>query len=200
MKSFCLSALISCGLLLGAAQTKGQTLFAYTENRNIIIRWTSANEEGIDRYVIERSNDSIHFTPLHEIVSKGPFTDQGENSYQDADTYPPASVNFYRLRTVLRDGGSFLSPTLRVDVETRDMPVLKPTVIHMGGTLRLDNYRSDQLLTVNIFDANGTLLGSYMVNGTNFNINTDKLAKGILFYRISDKTHPLIDAGKLMIL
>ncbi|HEY4112073.1 hypothetical protein [Puia sp.] len=200
MRSFCISGLIFCGLLLSAAQTSAQTLFAYTENNNIILRWTAANERFVDRYVVEHSTDSVYFTSLHEVVSKGPFTDDTENSYQDADTYPSASANFYRVRTVLRDGGSFYSAVVRADVNTMDMPVLKPTVIHMGGTLRLDNYRSNQLLTVNIFNANGTLLGSYMVNGTSFNINTDRLAKGILFYRISDATHPLIDAGKLMVL
>jgi hypothetical protein len=44
------------------------------------------------------------------------------------------------------------------------------------------------------------LLASYLVNSTNFNLNTDRLPTGILFYRISDKKNALIDAGKLMIL
>jgi hypothetical protein len=199
MKKLLFSGLIFCGLLMAAAQTNGQTLFAYTENNIVILRWTTASERFIDHYIVEHSGDSIHFTPLHELVSKGPFTDEADNVYEDADTYPSSSVNFYRVQAVTKDGGSFYSPVVRADVDTRDRPVLKPTVIHMGGTLRLDNYHSGQLLTVNIFNANGTLLGSWLVNGTSFNIDTDRLAKGILFYRISDEKHPLIDAGKLMI-
>ncbi|HLZ88205.1 MAG TPA: hypothetical protein VKQ52_13215 [Puia sp.] len=215
MRKFYFSGLISCSLLLAAAQTNAQSfeqngdpvmvsspnhtgLLAYAENNIIIIRWTSANERNIDRYIIERSDDSIHFTTLHELLSKGPVTTDAANTYEDADSYPATSTNYYRLRTVLRDGGAFYSSVVKVDIDARDLPVLKPTVLHMGGTLRLDNYRN-QPVTVNIFNANGTLLGSWMVNSTSFNINTDRLARGILFYRISDETHPLIDAGKLMI-
>lgn len=215
MKKFFFSALISCGLLLAAAQTNGQTfeqngapifasspdhpgLFAYAENNIVIIRWSSANEQDIDRYVIERSTDSIHFTPMHEVISKGGGTVAADNSYEDADSYPASPVNFYRLRTVFREGNAFYSPAVKVDLSGRDMPVLRPTILHLGGTIRLDNYRG-QPLTVNIFNGNGTLLGSYLVNSNSFNINTDRLARGILFYRISDETHPLIDAGEIMI-
>ena len=198
MKKLLFSGLISCGILSGTAQTSSP-LFAYTENNIVIIRWTAANERFIDHYVLEHSSDAVHFTSLHEIVSKGPVTDEPDNSYEDADTYPSTAVNYYRLRTVLQDGGSFYSPVVKAEIDNKDMPVLKPTVIHLGGTLRLDNYHSGQLLTVNIFNANGTLVGSWLVNGTSFNIDTGRLAKGILFYRISDKSHALIDAGKLMI-
>ena len=204
MKKLYFSGLISCGLLLAAAQTNGQIvsspdhtgLLAYAENNIVILRWTTANEGNIDRYFIEHSTDSIHFTALHDVVSTGAIDVNG--SYEDADTYPMSPVNFYRLVTILTDGSSVYSSAVKVDLGKRDLPVLKPTVLHMGGTLRMDNYH-DQPLTVNIFNANGTLLGSWLVNSTSFNINTDRLAKGILFYRISDETHPLIDAGKLMV-
>ncbi|HXB07459.1 MAG TPA: T9SS type A sorting domain-containing protein [Puia sp.] len=199
MKKLLFSGLISCGLLLLTAQTKGQNLFGYAENKMIILRWTTSNEQFIDRYIVERSTDSVHFTTLHEVISKGPFTTEGENTYQDADAWPEGAANFYRIQTVLKAGGSLYTPAIRVDIDPRNRPVLKPTVIHMGGNLFVDNYHSSQPITVDIFNANGTLLGSWLVNGTAFTINTDRLAKGILFYRISDETHPLIDAGKLMI-
>ncbi len=200
MKKLLFSGLIFCGLLFVAAQTSGQQLFAYPENKIVIIHWSAANEQFIDRYIVERSTDSVHFTALHEVASKGPFTDVQDNGYADADSYPAGAVNFYRLQTVLRDGGSLYSAAFRVDMDTREMPAINPTVIHMGGTLRVDNYHSGRPLTVNFFNARGSLVGSYLVNGTSFNINTDQLSKGILFYRISDQTHPLIDAGKVLVL
>ena len=199
MKRFCFSGLIFCGLLLTTAQTNGQTIFAYTENKMVVLRWTSANEQFIDRFIVERSTDNNHFTALHEVVSKGPFTAETDNSYEDADAWPPNAINFYRVQTVLKDGGSLYSAAVRVAIDSTNRPMIKPTVIHLGGNLFVDNYHANQLLTVNIFNANGTLLRSFMVNGTSFTINTEHLAKGILFYRISDETHPLIDAGKLMI-
>lgn len=213
MKKFFFSALISCGLLLAAAQTNGQTfeqngdpifvsspdhsgLYAYAQNNIVILRWSTGNERDIDRYIIEHSSDGIHFSPLHEIVSKDAI--DADSSYEDADSYPASVINFYRLETVFKDGNALYSPAVKVDLSGRDMPVLTPTVLHLGGTLRLENYHG-QPLTVNIFSAGGTLVGTWLVNSSSFNINTDRLPMGILFYRISDEHHPLIDAGKLLI-
>lgn len=193
------SCLIFCGFLLAAAQTRAQTLFAYAENRMVVLRWTASIEQFIDRYVVERSSDNNHDTALHEVVSKGPFTTESDNQYEDADAWPVNAVNFYRVETVLKDGGSLFTAPVRVAINPTNRQVIKPTVIHTGGNLFLDNYHSNQLLTVNIFNGNGTMLGSYMVNGTSFTINTGGLPRGILFYRISDERHALIDAGKLMI-
>ena len=217
MKKLIFSALIFCGVLLVTAQTNGQSfanngdpiivspadhsrLFAYAEQNIIILQWSTGNEKNVDRYIIERAADSIHFNTLHEVVSRGTISQDDQDSlYRDMDSYPTSPVNYYRLRTVLSDGSSLYSAVVRADVDSRKTPILKPTVLHMGGTLRMDNYH-EQPLTVNFFNANGTLMGSFIVNSTSFNIPTSGWNKGIFFYRISDASHPLIDAGKIMIL
>lgn len=214
MKRFILSGLISCSLLFAAAQTNGQTFgqngtpifvsstdhsafFAYTDNNTVILRWKTGNEREVDRYVIERAIDTVHFNTMDEVVAKG-VIDQ-DSSYSDMDSYPSSPINYYRLRTVLKDGSSFVSDFVRVDMNTDKMPVLYPSVLHMGGTLRMNNYH-EQPITVNFFNERGTLMGSFMVNSTSFDIPSQGWGKGIFFYRISDETHPLINAGKIMIL
>jgi hypothetical protein len=89
---------------------------------------------------------------------------------------------------------------VRVNVDPGDQPIIKPNAVHMGGTLFVTNNRSNRPITINFFDAYGTLLGSSLVNGTAFTIPTDRLKQGVVFYRISDQTRPLISAGKLVIL
>ena len=84
-------------------------------------------------------------------------------------------------------------------MDTRRTPVLKPTILQTGSTIRMDNYH-EQPLTVNFFNANGRLMGSFIVNSTSFDIPTTGWNKGVFFYRISDATHPLITAGKIMII
>src|SRR5258707_9201710 len=113
MKKLLFSGLISCGFLLTAAQTSGQTLFAYAENNNVVLRWSAANERFILRYIVERSSDSIHFTPLHEVVSKGPYTDDTDNAYEDADTYPTTAENYYRVQAGVKHGRSFYTPAAK---------------------------------------------------------------------------------------
>ena len=214
MKKWFLSGLVACSLLGITASGKGQSfanngapiivspadhsgLFAYPENTAIILRWSTGNERGVDRYVIEHSTDSVYFNPLHEIVSRGGI--DMDSTYRDIDPYPTSSSNYYRLKTVLSDGSAFYSATVRVDMDSRKTPVLKPTVLQTGSTIRMDNYH-EQPLSINFFNASGRLVGSFIVNGTSFDIPTTGWNKGIFFYRISDATHPLITAGKIMII
>lgn len=203
MKKFYFSALISCSLLLTAAQTNGQvdhsSLYAYTENQNVIVlRWSTGNERAVDHYVIEKSTDSLLFNPLHEVVARGVIDAVGDSSYQDEDAYPGSSVNYYRLATIFKDGNAIYSPVVRVDVNSARTPVLKPTVLTVGGTLYMDNFH-EQPLIVDFYTVGGARVGSYMVNSTSFNINTSALSRGLLIYRICDENHALINAGKIIL-
>jgi hypothetical protein len=217
MKKLYFSGLISCGLLLVAAQTMGQFeqngepvtastanrtgLLAYPENENIIVlRWFAGNEQLIDHYTIEKSTDSSYFNPMHEVVARGVVEGSGsfDSSYQDEDSYPTSPVNYYRLVTVMKDGSSIYSSVVRVDVNDKRTPILKPTVLHMDATLRVDNFH-EQPLQVNFYTASGAIVASYMVNSTAFNVNSGNWPKGIIFYRISDESHALVNAGKILV-
>jgi hypothetical protein len=217
MKKLHFSGLISCGLLLAAAQTMGQFeqngesvttstanhtgLLAYPENENIIVlRWFAGNEQLIDHYTIEKSTDSSYFNPMHEVVARGTVEGSGslDSSYQDEDSYPTSPVNYYRLVTVMKDGSSIYSSVVRVDVNDKRTPILKPTVLHMDATLRVDNFH-EQPLQVNFYTASGAIVASYMINSTAFNVNSGNWPKGIIFYRISDQSHALVNAGRILV-
>ncbi len=215
MKKLYFSGLISCGLLLAAAQTMGQFeqngepvavsssdhtgLLAYPENENIIVlRWFAGNEQQIDHYTIERSTDSSYFNPLHEVLARGVNAESIDSSYQDEDSYPTSPINYYRLVTVMKDGSSIYSSVVRVDIDASRTPTLKPTVLHMGGTLRMDNFH-EQPLQLHFYTPGGAIIAGYMVNSTSFNVNTDGWARGIVFYRISDEHHALVNAGKILV-
>jgi hypothetical protein len=215
MKKLYFSGLISCGLLLAAAQTMGQFeqngesiissipdhtgLLAYPENENVIVlRWLAGNEQLIDHYTIEKSTDSSYFNPMHEVVARGAADASVDSAYQDEDTYPASSINYYRLVTVMKDGSSIYSSVVRVNINSRRTPVLRPTVLHMDATLRVDDFH-EQPLQVNFYTASGAIIASYIVNSTAFNVNSGSWPKGIVFYRIADENHALIDAGKILV-
>ncbi len=214
MKKVYFSALIFCGLLI-AAQTNGQssggtiipdkgvqgpasTFNAFSEDNSNIVRisWRTSNENNIDHFVVEHSTDSVYFSPMHEVLSQG---GTGHFSYEDEDGYPASPDNYYRLVTVTKDGSSYYSPVIPVYMTGKKMPFLKPTVLHMGETLQVDPYYRSPV-TINFFNESGMRVAAYMVNSSYFNINTSGWGKGIFFYRISDASHPLIDAGKIMVL
>lgn len=198
MKNLYFSALMSCGLLAAAAAYGQPDLMAYRENKLVIIRWRVLNEAFTDHYTVERSTDNVNFAPLHDIVAQG--GDDGDYSYQDGDSYPSSVVNYYRLKIVDKDGNATWSPVVETDRLGRKPPVLQPTVLYMGGTLHVTDSWYSQPLTINFFSQGGVRVGSFIVNSTAFDIPIGGWVKGIYFYRISDATHPLIDAGKILVL
>jgi hypothetical protein len=172
------------------------TVYAEQNSNRVVIRWQMPAELNIDHFELERATDGTHFAPLHEVVARG---GPDEVSYKDEDNSALGQFSSYRLKIVDKNGNAFYSQTASVDMTGRNAPAIKPTVLHMGSTLRLNMY-SPQTLTVNFFNEGGNLAGSYIVNGTSFDINTSAWGKGLYFYRISDQAHPFISSGKVMIL
>jgi len=214
MRKILFSALISCGLM-AAVQTNGQSFgqngepvlstpaghdafYAYVQNNIVIMRWGAENESDVDHYVVEHSTDSVNFDPLHQVVSKGAGT-ADSSSYEDADAYPKSPVNFYRVTVVTKEGVSFSSPAVKVDIDPGRTPVLVPTVLSQGAILRMDSNYRDKLLIVDFFTVSGQLIKSYEVNSSSFTFNTTGWARGLIFYRISDETHPMICSGKILV-
>lgn len=199
MKKFYFSALVLFLMSISqAGYSQISNFTAHFENNIVMLHWQTGNEVNTDHYVVEHSLDSVHFAPLHEIVAirgSDKITD-----YDDADSYPNDRTNYYRIKEVSKDDQAFYSPFVRVDMTDKPVPVLKPSVLHQGSTLRLDPYYNDQPLIVDFFNTRGMKMGSYMVNSSSFDINTAAWGKGLYFYRISDPIHPLITSGKIMVM
>ena len=131
--------MIFCGVLLTAAQTNGQTigfnqppvivndpaapfLYAAVQNDNtnqhvVILHWSTQQAGDIDKYVIQKSTDSILFNPLHEVMPQKVTDNTGDSVYQDEDPFPANQANYYRLAAILKDGNTLFSSAIRVDPE-----------------------------------------------------------------------------------
>ena len=95
----------------------------------------------------------------------------------------------------------FIRRSVAVNMNDKVSLALKPSVLTTGGTLHLNtNTDPRPPMTVNFFDTGGRLIASYLVNSSYFDINTSGWTRGIYIYRISDKLHPLIESGKIMIM
>jgi hypothetical protein len=172
---------------------------AWLGNDNVVqLRWGRSVNEGIDHYVVEHSTDGSLFTPLRQLVAaEGIDADSG--FYRDADAFPGNAVNYYRLTTVLKDGTSFSSKPVSVTVDPGRTPALAPTVLHSGGTMRIDRNYRNKLMIVEFFSPGGKWMAAYQVNSSSFNVNTSGWQRGLYFYRISDEGHALVDSGKILV-
>jgi hypothetical protein len=173
---------------------------AWSGNNNVVeMRWGGSVNDEIDHYAVEHSTDGSFFDPLHQVVARNGI-DPDSFYYHDADVFPAKPVNYYRLTTFLKDGSSFSSPAIKVTVDPGRTPALVPSVLHSGGTLRIDRDYRNKLMIVEFFTPGGKLMAAYQVNGSSFNVNTTGWQKGIYFYRITDEGRPLVDGGKILVL
>lgn len=77
--------------------------------------WKVENEKNVVRYDIESSTDGIHFTQAGQVLAAG----RDSYSYSDPTQYP-ASIVYYRLKTVDRDGAISYSRIVIIKEETED--------------------------------------------------------------------------------
>ncbi len=65
------------------------------------MEWNVENESGMQQYEVESSSDGINFTNCGYCESA---TNLGSGSYQWTDSAPVTGNNFYRIKSVSKDG------------------------------------------------------------------------------------------------
>lgn len=86
---------------------------ASLKNKDIQVDWAVAEESGVKKYEIERSNDGISFGKVGEVAAKGNNTSE---SYNWLDVHAMAGDNFYRIRSIDIDGKFLLSKIVVVKI------------------------------------------------------------------------------------
>jgi len=72
------------------------------EGNGVRINWKTANELNVDRHVIERSTDGLHFTAIGSF--NGLKNSPAGASYSYFDAFPASGKNYYRLKEIDIDG------------------------------------------------------------------------------------------------
>jgi hypothetical protein len=226
MKKLFFSGLISCGLFLMAAQTTGQitsretTPAADTEGNHpafyatirnddagrqvVILHWSTRDVANVDRYVIQKSTDSILFNPLQEIKPQTATDATADSIYRDEDPFPAGqsnfsnSTNFYRLATIFKGGNKQYSSVIRVNVPGAQTPLLRPVLLNVNGVLRMDNFYQQPLIVI-LYDEGGARIATYTANSASFNINTANLNGRTITYTITDEHRAFLNAGKILL-
>jgi hypothetical protein len=91
------------------------TLAAFTaqavQNRDALLRWTTASEVNSARFEVERSLDGKSFTKVGQLAAKGNSTTASDYSFTDKGVANLASGQvYYRLHQVDLDGTAAYSP------------------------------------------------------------------------------------------
>jgi hypothetical protein len=78
------------------------------------LNWTTAHEQGVDHFTIERSDDAVQFYGITKVTARN--TGNAE-SYSSNDYAPIRNIAYYRLRSVDINGKEKLSAIVSVKAE-----------------------------------------------------------------------------------
>jgi Secretion system C-terminal sorting domain len=82
-----------------------------------VLDWKTAMEENTSHFEIEKSLDGVNFTFLAQIVAVG----SGANNYAVTDAQLQVGANYYRLKSVDKDGRYTYSKTILLQVTTNSI-------------------------------------------------------------------------------
>ena len=161
-------------------------------NNTAMLHWSTATEQNTSHFEIERSSDGKNFVPIGKLAAAGNATTS--NSYKLPDLSPLAGANYYRLKTVDRDGKVDYSPV---------------SVLNFGGSYNILLYpnptQSEVTVTgvesgmqIDLLNAEGHLTESYPVNGSSLTIPVKSIASGLYILHIRSKESGVISTQKFL--
>lgn len=149
-------------------------------DKNDIV-WKVASEEGIRNYIIEKSEDGINFTEHARLAPNGL---QGTyTTYSTEDLYPYEGITYYRLNTMEDDYSINHYGIVDVDRSNKNWKTLiyqneQDVVLEFKNIVPKNS-------SVDLFDLAGKVLISKAVDQSHVTLNTNDLAGGIYFVRVT---------------
>ncbi len=153
------------------------------------LRWTTANELNVDRFIIEYSFDGRMFDDAGTVKAAN---NHFENSYSFVHGLSRTGTIYYRLKMLDKDGTFTYSPVKSIK-STSSMVTLWP---NPAG--KILNVQGDALQQVIIIDNLGrVLLDKRIANAVNTQLDISTLPKGYCWVKISSGLQIIIE--KLLI-
>lgn len=177
------------------------SFIAQATSAGVQLEWSTVNEQGIDRYEIQRSPDGLTFNTIGiEQATGSTGTVEG---YQWIDTEPLTSTRYYRLNIVDTIGQTSLSPIRRVDPELK---VLSLTVLPSFATdatiLLTVSHNREEPIRIEVFDMAGKLVlssNTFSAIGTIYlTLDIARLQSGAYHIRVSNTDSSTTNSVRLV--
>jgi hypothetical protein len=158
---------------------KGQS-----ENNVNVLNWSTANEENVSAFELERGTNGYSFDKIATLSAKGNLA-EGNNNYKYKDA-TAGTTAYYRLKMLDRDGKANYSDivVLRKDAAQGNINVYPnpaESTLYLDGVSNNSSYR--------VTDAMGrAVISSTVVSAENApaSVNISGLVQGIYFLQLTD--------------
>ena len=153
------------------------SFMAITNNRTITTNWHTATELNTSHFIIQRSTDGSSFTTIGTIKAVG----SRANGYSFTDTHPTNGTNYYRLKSVDKDGASTFSKVVSAEiVDSRYEILVYPNPAKSSVTIKGNHIASVQLI-----DNIGRVVKTVSLkDATNPNLSVGGLQAGVYHLRV----------------
>ncbi|QOR76473.1 MAG: T9SS type A sorting domain-containing protein [Thermoflavifilum sp.] len=187
-----LACIIGWGIAM-VGHLKPPTIISFSAEYNaaqevVHLHWTTRNAPSGEKFIIQRSLDSVHFLNIGQTTS---MSAQSVQHYYFDDPRPIGSTIYYRIAE--QDAAGKLYYTAAAAISR---PVTALTI----GNLYIDSSRQvhfavispqPSIANITLVDLNGKIWQSYLVNlkqGNNlFATDLKHLTPGIYFFQVNDK-------------
>ncbi len=155
------------------------------------LHWSTADDENVRTYQVERSADNMNFTSTGTVSS----LHQNNKTYTFTDNHPLKGRSWYRLRVMDEYNRIGFSNTVLIK-NTKDAVLVYPTIIGKGETVNLlfnNNISGNvELLLVN---GNGTLVFRKTISASgsnNYPIVLSSLPTGVYILSVINKGETVV--------
>lgn len=107
-------------------------------NNNVILQWSTLQENNNATFEVEKSIDASSFNKIADVLSKGNTATQ--NNYWAEDNNPNA-INYYRIKAITTDGKVSFSPTVKLllKVNNNTAIIIAPNPVQETANIMLES-------------------------------------------------------------
>ncbi|WP_020569668.1 DUF5060 domain-containing protein [Neolewinella persica] len=155
------------------------------EKTTAILNWSTATENGADRFIVERSLDGRSFHQIGEVGAAGNTTATTNYDFKDEST--TASRHYYRLRMVDLDRAETFSRIITLDFVDNFSVWPNPAsdIIHLA-------FGQEATRRVVLVDLLGRHVRSKEVTGTNNTLSVIGLPRGVYLLMVEGAKEPRV--------
>jgi hypothetical protein len=161
-------------------------------NNTAMLHWSTATEQNTSHFEVERSSDGKNFNVIGRVTAAGNAATT--QNYNLPDRSPLAGSNYYRLKTVDRDGKLDYSRISTLNFGNSYNILLYPNPAQSEVTVT----GVETGMQIDLLNAQGYRIGSYQVNNSNFSIPVEHIASGLYILHIRSKNSEVISTQKFM--
>lgn len=156
-------------------------LFTATKNNaTALLQWTTIEETNTSEFILERSTDGLHYAAIGSVPASG--NTNTITKYQYTDKQLATGVNYYRIKTMDKDGKYLLSPVRTVNYSDNDFTIsLLPNPATKGMVYINTSVNCNR---IEVRDAIGRLVKTVTVKGTYNPLDVNGLKKGMYFITV----------------